>query len=69
MQKVSPVTGCSTCIPYWISMLQWRTLEFCSLGGGGGVCSTNSVEDRRQRGRGSGGGSLLVSGSAQFASE
>jgi len=30
--------------------------------GGGGV-STNSVEDRGQRERGSGGGSLLVSGS------
>ena len=31
---------------------QWRTQEFC-LGGGGG--STNSVEDRGQRERGSGG--------------
>jgi hypothetical protein len=29
--------------------------------------STNSVEDRGQRERGSGGGSLLVRGSAQFA--
>ena len=36
---------------------QWRTQEFCSGG------STNSIEDRGQRGRGSGGGSLLVGGS------
>jgi len=33
---------------------QWRTQEFCSGG------STNSVEDRGQRERGSGGGSHLV---------
>ena len=38
---------------------QWRTQEFCSEGGG----STNSVEDRGQRERGSGGGSPLVRGS------
>jgi hypothetical protein len=31
--------------------------------------STNSVEDRGQRDRGSGGGSPLVRGSAQFANE
>jgi len=37
---------------------QWRTQEFFSGGG-----STNSVEDRRHRGRGSGGGSPLVRGS------
>ena len=37
---------------------QWRTQEFCS-GGGGGV-STNSVEDREQRERGSRGGTPLV---------
>ena len=36
---------------------QWRTQEFC-LGGG----STNSVEDRRQKERGSGGRSPLVRG-------
>jgi hypothetical protein len=35
------------------------------FGGGGG--STNSVKDRGQRERGSGGGSPLVRGSAQFA--
>jgi hypothetical protein len=35
--------------------------------GGGG--STNSVEDRGQRERGSGGGSPLVRGSTQFANE
>ena len=29
----------------------------------GGGCSTNSVEDRGQRGRGSGGGSPIVRGS------
>jgi hypothetical protein len=38
------------------------------LGGGGGR-STNSVEDRGRRERGSGGGSPLVRGSAQFANE
>ena len=38
---------------------QWRTQEFFFLGGG----STNSVEDRGQRERGSGGGSPLVRGS------
>ena len=37
---------------------QWRNQEFCSGGG-----STNSVEDRGQRERGSGGGSPLVRGS------
>jgi hypothetical protein len=31
--------------------------------------STNSVEDRMQREQGSGGGSPLVRGSAQFANE
>ena len=35
---------------------QWRTQEFCSGGGG----STNSVEDRGQRERGSRGGSPLI---------
>ena len=40
---------------------QWRTQEF--FFGGGGWGSTNSVEDRGQRGRGSGGGSPLVRGS------
>jgi hypothetical protein len=34
-----------------------------------GEVSTNSVEDRGQRERGSWGGSPLVSGSAQFANE
>ena len=43
-----------------VSLLQWRTQEFC-LGGGGG--STNLVEDRGQRERGPGGGSHLVRGS------
>jgi len=38
---------------------QWRTQEFFSGGGG----STNSVDDRGQRERGSGGGSPLVRGS------
>jgi hypothetical protein len=38
------------------------------LGGGGGV-STNSVKDRGQREWGSGCGSPLVRGSAQFANE
>ena len=38
---------------------QWRTQEFCSGGGG----STNSVVNKGQRERGSGGGSPLVRGS------
>jgi len=37
--------------------IQWRTQEFCSVG------SINSVEDRGQRERGSGGGSPVVRGS------
>jgi len=37
-----------------------HTQKFCS---GGGGCSTNSVEDRGQRERGSVGGSPLVRGS------
>jgi len=44
-----------------LGKFQWRTQEFFSEGGGGG--STNSVEDRAQRERGSGGGSPLVRGS------
>jgi hypothetical protein len=44
---------------------QWRTQEFFR----GGEGSTNSVEDRGQREWGSGGGSHLVRGSAQFANE
>jgi hypothetical protein len=51
---------------YHNSLWQWRTQEFCSRGGGGWG-STNSVENRGQRDRGSGGGSPLVRGSAQFA--
>ena len=39
---------------------QWRTQEFFFLGGG---VSTNSVEDRGQRERGSGGVAPLVRGS------
>jgi hypothetical protein len=56
---------------------QWRTQEFFKgVGWGGGYArnffggsSTNSVEDRWQRERGSGGGSPLVMGSTQFANE
>jgi len=40
---------------YSFTSSQWRTQEFCSGGG-----STNSVEDRGQRERGSGGGSPLI---------
>jgi hypothetical protein len=52
---------------------QWRTQEFFSGGGGlyqeFGGGSTNSVEDRGQRERGSGGISPLVRGSTHFANE
>jgi len=47
-------------IVYCQGDMQWRTQEFCSGGGGG---STNSVEDRGQGERGSGGGSPLLRGS------
>jgi hypothetical protein len=47
------------------SLVQWRTQEFFSVGEG----LTNSVEDRGQREWGSGGGSPLFRGSAQFANE
>ena len=45
-------------VVWFVGWLQWRTQEFCSGGG-----STNLVEDRGQRERGSGGGSPLVRGS------
>jgi hypothetical protein len=45
---------------------QWRNQEFFR-GGGGGERSTNSVEDRGRIEQGSGGGSPLDRGSAQFA--
>ena len=41
------------------SHTQWHTQEFFFRG----VTSTNSVQDRGQRGRGSGGGSPVVRGS------
>jgi len=41
-----------------VSLNQWRTQEFCSGGG-----STNSIEVRGQKERGSVGGSPLVRGS------
>ena len=44
------------------SRRQWRTQEFFFRWGG---ASTNSVEDRGQRERGSGGGSPLVRGSGR----
>jgi hypothetical protein len=43
------------------------SVAFSEIFSGGG--STNSVEDRRQRKQGSGGGSPLVRGSAQFVNE
>ena len=48
----------SVLLAYNVTSLQWRTQEFFSGGG-----STNSIEDRGQRERGSGGGSPLVRGS------
>jgi len=53
-QKCILVVKCSLIIS---DFNQWRTQEFCSGG------STNSVEDRGQRERGSGDGSPLVRGS------
>jgi len=43
---------------YCLMCIQWRTQNFFRWGG-----STNSVEDRGQRERGSGGGSPLLRGS------
>jgi hypothetical protein len=45
----------------------WGFTPGISSGGGGG--SSNSVKDRGQRERGSGGGSPPVRGSTQFANE
>ena len=52
---------CVVCLPVCFihPLKQWRTQEFFFAGEG----STNSVEDRGQKGRGSGGGSPLVRGS------
>jgi hypothetical protein len=57
----------------------WLTVAYTRIfsGGGGWSCqeffsvegSTNSVEGRGQRGRGSGGGSPLVKGSTRYANE
>ena len=55
--RQNPVDLYRTCTRMFI---QWRTQKFFS---GGGRNSTNSVEDRRQRERGSGGGSPLFRGS------
>jgi hypothetical protein len=60
------LTICDVSLVKWTGYVQWRTQDFFS--GGGGV-STNSVEDREKRGRGSADGSPLVRGSAQFANE
>ena len=49
---------CYSVSDFVIVIEQWRIQEFCSGGG-----STNSVENRGQRERGSGGGSPLVRGS------
>jgi hypothetical protein len=63
----------SRCVSLNYTALQWRTQEFFRGGvkllifiGGG---SRNSVEDRWQRKRGSGGNSPLVRGSTQVANE
>jgi hypothetical protein len=49
-----------TCYPKGSAPKQWRTKEFFRAG------STNSVEDRGERERGSGSGDPLVRGSTQF---
>jgi hypothetical protein len=62
---------------YSVRYYPWFHMTMIGLGSGiprifffwGGGVSTNSVEDRGQRERGSGGGSPLVRGSAQFANE
>jgi hypothetical protein len=53
-------------IPTFIFQQQWGIQDCFFMGGRG---STNSVEARRQRERGSGGGSHLVRGSTQFANK
>jgi hypothetical protein len=56
---------CTCCLRQLSTESQWRTQEiFFSWGG-----STNTVEDRGQKERGSGGGSHLVRSSTQFANE
>jgi hypothetical protein len=47
----------------------FETVAYSGILFGGRGSSTNSVVDRGQRKRGSGGGSSLVRGSAQFANE
>jgi hypothetical protein len=72
LQSAVPVVHRKLSLQRWVTYnnelicRQWFTLEFSSGEGGG---STNSVEDRGRRERGSGGGSPLVRGSAQFANE
>jgi hypothetical protein len=58
------IQSTDTCCFLGFCLIQWRAQEFCSRG-----VSTNSVEDRGQRERGSEGGSPLVRRSAQFAIE
>ena len=54
---IAELTACSTCFGHHYAPVAYPGIFF--QGGG----STNSVEDRGQRGRGSGGGSPLVRGS------
>ena len=56
------VLGMGFCVLLLVTYDQWRTREFCSGRRGKGG-STNSVEDRGQRERGSGDGSHLFRGS------
>jgi hypothetical protein len=60
-------------VEIWCRLLVYKLLYTVAYPrtffGGGGGCSTKSVEDSGQRERGSGGVSPLVRGSTQFANE
>jgi hypothetical protein len=71
--QVLSITDSQTVIAYFPILYNWLRLNKCYIcwycGSHSQHPSKNSVEDRGQRECGSGGGSPLVSGSAQFVNE
>jgi hypothetical protein len=60
-------SGVQLCVPNYVAMgIRTSGVPGNFFSGGG---STNSVEDRGQRGQGSGDGSPLVRGSTHFSNE